>query len=145
MNASVEAPKANAKGAAMDEQSQLSRRERQIMDIVYVLGEATATHVVAALPDPPTRTAVRTMLRILEEKSHLRHTKKGREYVYQPVRARRRAGRSALRRVLRTFFGGSLEQAVAAHLTDPGANPSPDELKRLAELIRRARRKGARS
>jgi BlaI family transcriptional regulator, penicillinase repressor len=120
----------------------LSRRERQIMDIVYARGEASASDVLNDMPDPPTRTAVRTMLRILEEKGHLAHKKKGREFIYQPTRARTRAGLSALRRVVQTFFEGSLEKAVAVHLSDPKSELSGDELKRLADLIRQARRKG---
>src|SRR5215470_4985098 len=96
----------------------LSRRERQIMDIVYARGEATAADVLAGLPDPPTKTAVRTLLRILEEKGHLTHRQEGLTYVYRASRPRGRAGRTALRRVLRTFFDGSLEKAVAAHLGD---------------------------
>src|SRR3982751_4137565 len=94
----------------------LSRRERQIMDIVYARGEASAQDVVGDLPDPPGKTAVRTLLRILEEKGHLTHRKQGLMYIYQPSRPRGRAGRSAFQRVLQTFFDGSLEQAVAAHL-----------------------------
>ena len=125
----------------MTEQLQLSRRERQILDVVYAGGEATATDVVAKLPDAPTRTAVRTFLRILEEKGHLRHIKRGREFVYLPVRPRKTAGRSAFQRVLHTFFEGSLEKAVAAHLADPGAEVSPDELKKLSAVITEARRK----
>ena len=121
----------------------LSRRERQIMDIIYARGEASATDVLNDMPDPPTRTAVRTMLRILEEKGHLVHKKKGREFVFQPTRARTRAGLSALQRVVRTFFEGSLEKAVAVHLSDPKSGLSEDELKRLADLIRQARKKGA--
>ena len=120
----------------------LSRRERQIMDIIYGRGEASATDVLNDMPDPPTRTAVRTMLRILEEKGHLVHKKKGREFIYQPTRARTRAGLSALRRVVQTFFEGSLEKAVAVHLSDPKSLLSEDELKRLADLIRQARKKG---
>ncbi len=120
----------------------LSRRERQIMDIVYARGEASATDVLSDMPDPPTRTAVRTMLRILEEKGHLVHKKKGREFIYQPTRARTRAGLSALRRVVQTFFEGSLEKAVAVHLSDPKSDLSEGELKRLADLIRQARKKG---
>ena len=122
---------------------QLSRRERQIMDVVYALGEATASDVVANMPDPPHRTTIRTMLRILEEKGHLTHKKKSREFVYQPTQARTRAGQSALRRVVRTFFEGSLEKAVAVHLSDPKSELSDGELKRLADLIRQARKKGA--
>jgi predicted transcriptional regulator len=121
----------------------LSRRERQIMDVVYGRGEASATDVLAGLPDPPTRTAVRTMLRILEEKGHLAHKKKCREFIYVPTRPRTRAGLSALRRVVQTFFEGSLEKAVAVHLADPKSNLSDDELKRLGDLIRQARSKGA--
>lgn len=125
----------------MTEPFHLSRRERQIMDAVYAGGEATATDVVARLPDAPTRTAVRTFLRILEAKGHLRHVKRGREFVYLPVRPRKTAGRSAFQRVLQTFFEGSLEKAVAAHLADPVAEVSPEELKKLSAVISEARRK----
>ena len=120
----------------------LSRRERQIMDVVYASSEASAAEVVERLPDPPTRTAVRTMLRILEEKGHLKHRKQGREFIYQPTRGRQRAGQSAMRRVLTTFFEGSLEKAVAAHLADPATEPTPEELKRIARLIREAKKRG---
>ncbi len=126
----------------MDHHSQLSRRERQIMDIVYARQSASASDVLAALPDPPSRASVRTFLRILEDKGHLKHHKRGREFVYQPTHPRRRAGRSALRRVIQTFFDGSLEQAVAAHLADRRARLSRGELARLAELIREARQRG---
>src|SRR6188474_2503481 len=90
----------------------LSRRERQIMDVIYARGSATALEVVEALPDPPTKTAIRTIMRILEDKGFLKHVQQGREYVYQPTRPRLRAGRTAFQRVLRTFFDGSLEKAV---------------------------------
>jgi predicted transcriptional regulator len=125
----------------MSELHHLSRRERQIIEVVYAQGEATATDVLAHMPEPPTRTAVRTFLRILEEKGHLKHTKRGREFVYQPTRRRERAGQSALLRVVQTFFEGSLEKAVAAHLADPGADVSPKELQRLSALIRQAKQK----
>jgi len=125
----------------VDEQVQLSRRERQIMDIVYAGGKVSATNVLNELPDPPGRASVRTMLRILEEKGHLRHHKKGREFVYQPTRARRRVGQTALQRVLSTFFDGSLEEAVAAHLSDSRARVSQEELDRLAEMIRNSGKK----
>jgi predicted transcriptional regulator len=118
----------------------LSRRERQIMDIVYARGEATAVDVGEGLPDAPSNTAIRTLLRILEEKGHLKHVERGRTYVYQPTRPRIRAGRSAFNRVLRTFFDGSLEKAVAAYFGDSAAKLSPDELQRLAELIEQARK-----
>lgn len=120
----------------------LSRRERQIMDILYARGEATAAEVHRDLPDPPSRTAVRTLLRILEEKGHARHKEDGIRYVYQPNRPRGHAGRSAFQRVLNTFFDGSLEKAVAAHLGDAANDLSAHELARLAELIQHARKKG---
>jgi BlaI family penicillinase repressor len=120
----------------------LSRRERQIMDVVYARGEATAADVLAGLPDPPTKTAVRTLMRILEEKGHLTHRQEGLAYVYRASRPRGRAGRTALRRVLQTFFDGSLEKAVAAHLGDSTTALSAEELRRLADLIEQARRKG---
>ena len=119
----------------------LSRRERQIMDIIYSLREASATQVLEAMSDPPTRTAVRTMLRILEQKGQLKHTKRGREFIFQPVYPRKRVARSALKRVLNTFFDGSLEGAVAQHLSDSGTKVSDAELKRLGDLIRQARKK----
>lgn len=127
---------------ADDVSHHLSRRERQILDIVYARGEATAVQVVADMADPPSRTAVRTLLKILEEKGHLKHRQDGKTYVYQPRRARQQAGQSALRRVLQTFFGGSLEQAVAAHLADEEASLSEDELRRMLSLIRQARKEG---
>ena len=126
----------------MDQHSQLSRRERQIMDIIYTRQAASATHVLSGMLDPPSRASVRTMLRILEGKGHLRHHKNGREFIYQPTRPRQRAGQSALRRVLSTFFDNSLEQAVAAHLSDSAADLSTDQLNRLADLVRKAGNKG---
>jgi len=120
----------------------LSRRERQIMVIVYARGEASASDVLEDMPNPPTRTAVRTMLRILEEKGHLTHRKKSREFIYEPTRPRTRAGLAAFHRVIRTFFEGSLEKALAVHLSDPKSDLSDEELKRLAGLIRRSRTKG---
>lgn len=125
----------------MRELSQLSRRERQIMEIIYSRGEATATVVLENLADAPTRVSVRTLLRILEEKGHLRHGKKGREFVYYPTQQREHAGKSAFQRVLATFFEGSLERAVASHLSDPEAEISSNELKRLSALIAEAKSK----
>ncbi|MFO0900028.1 MAG: BlaI/MecI/CopY family transcriptional regulator [Pirellulales bacterium] len=119
----------------------LSRRERQIMDIVYALGQATALEVVQRLPEAPSKTAVRTLLGILETKGHLDHEERGAAYVYRPTRPRDDAGRSALTRVLKTFFDGSLERAVAAHLAE-GEQISDAELKRLASLIQQARKQG---
>ena len=126
----------------MDLQSQLSRRERQIMDIVYTHGEASIADVLKELPDPPARGALGRMVRILEDKGHLKHYKKGREFIFQPTVSRQKAGPSAMRRVVDTFFGGSLRQAVAAHLAQRNTDIPDDELKRLAELIRLARAKG---
>jgi predicted transcriptional regulator len=119
----------------------LSRRERQIMDIVYALGQATALEVVQRLPQPPSKTAVRTLLGILETKGHLTHEPRGNTYVYGPTRPRDAAGASALRRVLKTFYDGSLERAVAAHLAE-GEQLTEAELERLASLIQQARKQG---
>jgi predicted transcriptional regulator len=117
----------------------LSRRERQIMDVIYARGEASALDVHAGMADAPSPTAVRTLLRILESKGHLKHRVEGVKYIYRPSRPRGRAGRSALRRVIETFFGGSFENAVAAHLSDPSAALSAEALERLAEMIRQAK------
>ena len=100
----------------MPQPSELSRRERQIMDAVFLLGEATVNQVVETIPSPPTAMAVRRMMHILEEKGHLRRRQSGREVVYVPRESKGKAGRSALENVLETFFGGSLEEALAAHL-----------------------------
>jgi len=129
----------------MSDFSHLSRRERQIMEIIYAKSEATATDVLGGLDDAPTRTAVRTFLRILEEKGHLRHVKRSREFVYRPVRQREQAGQSALQRLLNTFFDGSLEKAVASHLSDPEASISTDQRARFAALIRQAKQKEGKS
>lgn len=128
----------------MADPGQLSRRERQIMDVVYARGEATVSQVMDGIPDPPMRGALRTLLRILENKGHLTHRKQGREFIYRPTQARGQAGRSALGRVLDVFFGGSLENAVAAHLSDPrrAARITPEELRRLSDLIEKATRQG---
>jgi len=126
----------------MDFQSQLSRRERQIMDIVYAHGEAAISDILAEIPEPPARGAMGRLMAILESKGHLKHYKKGREYIYQPTVSRKKAGPSAMRRVVDTFFCGSLGQAVAAHLAQRDTDISDEELKRLAKLIRQARSKG---
>ena len=112
------------------------------MDVVFSHGEASANQVVDSMNDPPSRTAVRTFLRILVEKGHLTQRKVGREMFYKPTKARKRAGQSALSRVIETFFDGSLEKAFAAHLADSNADLPDDELKKLAALIREARKKG---
>ena len=122
---------------------ELSRRERQIMDFLYQKGRATAAEVQANIPDPPGYSAVRAMLRVLEEKGHARHEQDGPRYVYVPRVARDRAKRSALRHVVRTFFDGSAEQAMAALLDDRSAKLSDEDLDRLARLIDKARQEGA--
>jgi len=119
----------------------LSRRERQIMDIIYARGEATAAEVGEALPDPPAYSTVRTLLRILEEKGHLKHREDGPRYVFLPTETRAKASRSALQRVVETFFDGSLANAVAA-LVDGGAGKlSAAELQRIEAIIEAARKK----
>jgi predicted transcriptional regulator len=120
----------------------LSRRERQIIDILYTRGQATAADVQAALPEPPTYSAVRAMLRILEEKGHVQHRQDGPRYVYLPTIAHDNASRSALQHMLRTFFNGSAEQAISALLDDSSSRLSDAELDRLAQLIEQARQTG---
>lgn len=120
----------------------LSRRERQIMDIVYELDEVTAAEVQTHLPDPPGYSAVRAMLRVLEEKGHLEHRQDGPRYVYRATVPVEAARRSAVKRVLRTFFDNSLEEAVATLLDVSASNLSKDELERLARMIEKARKEG---
>lgn len=119
----------------------LSRRERQIMNLIYASGELSAAEVWKRIPEKPSRTAVRTLLRILEEKGHVRHRKRGREFLYSAIRPREIAGQTALASVLKTFFDGSLERAVASHFADPSSYPDDEELKQLARLVREARKK----
>src|SRR3954466_11091188 len=113
----------------------LSRRERQIIDILYANSRATAAEVQAALPDPPSYSAVRAMLRILEDKGHVRHEQDGPRYIYLPTVGRDNAQRSALHHVLKTFFDGSTEQAISALLDDSATRLSDAELDRLAQII----------
>ncbi len=117
----------------------LSRRERQIMDVVYRLGRATASEVHTGLPDAPTYTTVRGLLRVLEEKGHLRHEEHGRQYVYFPSTPKADAGTSQLTHVVRTFFGGSPAEAMAALLGSQRSGVSDEELERLTDLLERAR------
>jgi BlaI family transcriptional regulator, penicillinase repressor len=123
-------------------QHTLSRRERQIMDVLYRLGRATAAEIHQNLPDPPGYSAVRAMLRVLEEKGHIRHEEKDLRYVFLPVVTREKARRSAVRHLVDTFFDGSPEQAVATLLDMPGARLSDDEFDRLSALIDKARKEG---
>lgn len=124
------------------EVAELSRRERQIMDIVYRLGAATVAEVQAELPDPPSYSAVRALLRILEEKGHLQHDEVGPRYVYSATTPRDVARTSALRRLLTTFFDNSTEKAVAALLDLSGSEMSDEELERLVDRIGKAREEG---
>lgn len=120
----------------------LSRRERQIMDVIYSSGSATVQEVVAKIPDPPSYSAVRAMLRVLEEKGHVKHREDGPRYVYQPTVPRDEARQSALRQLVRTFFDGSAEQAAAALLGMTGPELTEQELDRLSEAIEMARKEG---
>ena len=123
-------------------QPPLSRRERQIMDIVYRLGSATAAEVLEAMPDPPSYSAVRAMMWILEEKGHLTHAHDGPRYVYTPVVPRTAASQSALRQLVKTFFDGSATQAAAALLDMSEARLTSDEAEQLTRLIEKAKREG---
>jgi BlaI family transcriptional regulator, penicillinase repressor len=120
----------------------LSRRERQIMDILYQRGRATAAEVHEALPDRPSYSAVRAKLRVLEEKGHIRHEEEALRYVFLPTMPLEKAKRSALTHMLKTFFEGSVEQTVAALLDLSAASLSQSELDRLAGLIEQAKAKG---
>ena len=126
----------------LKEQQKLSRRERQIMDALYRLGRATAAEILENIPDPPGYSAVRAMLRVLEEKKHIRHEEKDLRYVFMPVVPREKARRSAVRHMLDTFFEGSPEQAVATLLDISGRNLSDDDYDRLSALIEKARKEG---
>lgn len=110
------------------------------MEAVYGRGEATASEVLEAIPNAPTRTAVRTMLMILVDKGLLKHRREGREYVYVPTRRKAQAGKRILSRVLNTFFDGSLEKAVAAQLSGSGRKPTDAELAEIEKLIQLARK-----
>ena len=126
----------------MPDSFDLSRRERQIMDAVFALGEATVNQVVETIPSPPTPMAVRRMMHILEEKGHLRRRESGREVIYLPRQTKGKAGRLAFEQVLETFFGGSLEEALAAHLHSRKDQVSADERERLIALIEQAQQEG---
>lgn len=120
----------------------LSRRERQIMDVIYSRGQATAAEVQENMPDPPSYSAVRAMLRLLEEKGYLKHEQDGPRYLFKPTLAREKARKSALKQMLETFFDGSTEQAVAALLNLSKPKLSQDELDRLSEMIETAKKEG---
>lgn len=123
----------------LNNQHKLTRRERQIMDILIARGRASVAEVLAAMADAPSYSAVRATLRIMEEKGHIRHEEQGATYLYLPKVAPERAKRSALRHLLDMFFNGSPEQMMAALLD---GKPSPEELDRIAAMIERARAQG---
>jgi len=123
-------------------ETHLSRRERQIMDVVHTRGRATAAEVLAVLPDPPSYSAVRALLRILEQKGHLKHRNEGGRYVYLPRVSRQTASRSALNRVVSTFFSGSVAQTMAALLESADADLGEPELQKLLQMIEQARKEG---
>ena len=125
-------------------QPALSRRERQIMDILYRRGRATANDVMADLPGDPSYSTVRTQLRVLESKGHVRHEEEGLRYIYLPAVARHAARRSALRHLVDTFFEGSTEKVVAALLGGDASRLSDDELDRIAGIVAKARKGGGR-
>ena len=120
----------------------LSRREREVLDVLHRLVSASAAQVRDALADPPSDSAVRTHLRILEDKGHVKHESDGTRYVYSPTVARDTAGRTALRHLLRTFFADAPERAVAALLDETAADLSDDDFDQLDDLIRQARDQG---
>ena len=118
----------------------LSRRERQIMDAIYRLGRATVQDVLEQLPDPPSYSAVRALMRVLEEKGYVKHIQDGPRYVFYPTISREKAKKSALKHLLTTFFNGSLEDAVAALITVAPGDVSNEQLDRLAQLIEQAKK-----
>jgi predicted transcriptional regulator len=119
----------------------MSRRERQIMDVIYRRGTATAADIHAALPDAPTYTAVRGLLRVMVGKGHVRYEREGRRYVYAPSTPRPTAGATSIKHVVRTFFAGSPSAAMAALLGSESHRISDDELNRLAELVAQTRKR----
>ena len=121
---------------------QLGRRERQIMDVIYRCGRASVTEVLAELPDPPTYSAVRGMLRLLEEKGFVRHEQEGLKYVYVPADDTRQVRANALKHMVKTFFGGSPEQAVAALLEMSDSKLSARDKHYLSQLIKKAQQEG---
>ena len=128
----------------MPTHSTLTRRERQIMDVLYRRGRATAAEVIQDLTGDPHSSTIRTQLRVLEDKGHVRHEAEGLRYVYMPAIPRHAARKSALRHLVDTFFDGSTEKAVAALLGREGSRLSDDELDRIAELIAKSRKEGSR-
>jgi predicted transcriptional regulator len=127
----------------MSNSTQLSRRERQILDVLHAEESATVATVQAKIPDPPTDMAVRRLMHILEEEGHVKRLRKeGREVIYAPAQSKARAGLSALRHVLDTFFGGAVDEALAAHLTRKDASLTDEQAQRIQQLIDEAKKQG---
>jgi predicted transcriptional regulator len=126
----------------MTKPTRLTRREREIMDVLYKSGRATAHEVQEKMPDPPSYSAVRALLRLLEEKGHVRHVEDGPRYVYLPTVGRAEARRNALAHVVKTFFDGSVEQAVATLVDASRSKLGREELERLSRLIDQAKKEG---
>jgi len=123
-------------------QKNLSRRERQIMDIVYVLGKVSVAQVLERIPNPPSYSAIRALLRVLEKKGHLTHKQEGPRYIYFPTLPREEARQNALKHIMQTFFDDSTEDIVAALLNITEGSLSEKDYKRLSELIKKARKEG---
>ena len=122
--------------------NQLSRRERQIVDILYRQGEAAVAEVLKAIPDPPSYSTVRALLAVLKEKGYVRHRRQGRLYLYSPTVSRTQASRTALKHVVNTFFDDSVEDVVAALMSMKSTQISAEEYERLSQLIKAGRKKG---
>jgi predicted transcriptional regulator len=118
----------------------LSRRERQIMDVLYERGRATAAEILAALPDPPSYSAIRALIKVLEDKGHVKHQEDGPRYVFTPSVPRAKARRNAVKHLLQTFFDDSAGEAVASLLGSSAGKLKPEELDKIEELIARARK-----
>ena len=121
------------------EENYLTKREQQIMEIIYRLGQADVADVLSAIPDPLSNSSIRTHLRILETKGHLSHTEQNGRFIYSPTKPRQRAAHAALSTLLRTFFDDSVENVMATLLSDRASELKPEELDRLSEMIDRAR------
>ena len=132
----------NKRDESEPQSAKFSRREREIMDALYKLGRASAAQILEQIPDPPSNTAIRTLLSILEKKGHVRHVSDGTRYIYEPLVAREQMSRRAVDSLLKTFFDNSVERAVTALLTRKDADISREDLDRLSSLIEKAKREG---
>lgn len=125
-----------------DLHNDFSRRERQIMDVLYRLGKASASDIRDAIPNPPSKTAVRTLLTILQEKGHVRFTRDGAKYIYEPVASREEVAKTTIDRVVQNFFGGSIERVVATLVDSQEASLSDSQVENLKAIIEKARKEG---